>query len=274
VVTNPHSRFPIPYSRISYEGINTLNFYFNNTIPDYNWGRTLPEEELDYENISQLFQKERKVSRLTEISQEFYNEIIRYIKNLQTEYSKEFKKNPTSPTTLLLREEHLKTLKLLKRIYEIRERKVILFALNKVKGSAHEVKNITHQEEQLLEEIIEVLNRYRAPVLNITGQTGAAVSDGKKTQSEPSEPTRDFQDDNESQQPEQSLEMVKNNDESGKTELEQIPDSVVALVLEDISSFVGTDLRTYTLQREDVVALPKDVASILVKNNKVKLLEM
>ena len=234
----------------------------------------MPDDELDYETISQLFQKERKVSRLTDISPEFYSEINKYIKDLETEYTKEFKKNPTSPTTLLLREEHLKILKLLKRIYEIRERKVVLSALNKVKGSAHEVKNITPQEKQLFRDIVEVLNRFRVPVLNLTGQTEPAVMEVKETPGRTSEPPVEITEQktpkNPEGQPKQDDEPEKG--EAVKTELGQIPDSVIALVLEDISSFVGTDLRTYTLQREDVVSLPKDVASVLVKNNKIKLL--
>jgi DNA replication initiation complex subunit (GINS family) len=237
---------------------------------------TLPDEELDYETISQLFQKERKVSRLTEISAEFYSNINKYIKNLEIEYKKELNKNPTSPTTLLLREEHLKTLKLLKRIYEIRERKVILFALNKVKGSAQNIKNITPQEESLLREIVEVLNRSRTPILHITGHSEVNVENKPSKNIEP-EDAPEIIEPEPQKQPESGRPTLKKPDEDGEPDNQESTTgsgAVLALVLEDISSFVGTDLRTYTLQREDVVSLPKDVASILVKNNKVRLLEI
>ena len=61
--------------------------------------------------------------------------------------------------------------------------------------------------------------------------------------------------------------------EPAKSKTQPGRDYVVALVLDDISSFVGTDLNTYDLNREDVVSLPKDVASILVKNNKIRIIE-
>jgi DNA replication initiation complex subunit (GINS family) len=213
---------------------------------------------------------------LTEISPGFYNKINQYIKSLETEYTKEFNKNPTSPTTLLLREEHLKTLKLLKRIYEIRERKVILFALNKVKGSAQNIKNITPQEESLLSEIVEILNRSRSPILHITGHSEVKVTDTTGPQINEPEVTTENIEPEPSPRTDLETSPDREDDNVGPDQPETVskPDSVVALVLEDISSFVGTDLRTYTLQREDVVSLPKDVASILVKNNKVKLLKM
>ena len=231
------------------------------------------DEELDYETISQLFQKERKVSRLTEITPKFYDDVSKYLKNLETEYLKEFQKNPASPTTMLLREEQIKITKLLSRIYEIRERKVVLFALNKVKGSSQDVKNITPQEQLLLNEVVEVLTRTRSPILDKTQSTTRTVPEETATKTETIDQVPDEIELEEETEPELLDTEQKAQVEPAKSKTQPDRDYVVALVLEDISSFVGTDLNTYDLNREDVVSLPKDVATILVKNNKIRILE-
>jgi DNA replication initiation complex subunit (GINS family) len=232
----------------------------------------LPDEELDYETISQLFQKERKVSRLTEITPKFYDEVSKYIKNLETEYLKEFQKNPASPTTMLLREEQIKITRLLKHIYEIRERKVVLFALNKVKGSSQDVKNITPQEQLLLNEVIEVLARTRSPILDKTQSTTRSAPDETATKTETIDQEPAELELEEETEPVPIDTEQKPQVEPARSKTQPGHDYVVALVIDDISSFVGTDLNTYDLNREDVVSLPKDVASILVKNNKIRLL--
>ena len=231
----------------------------------------MPDEELDYETISQLFQKERKVSRLTEIRPGFYDEVSNYLGNLESEYTKEFQKNPASPTTMLLREEQIKITRLLRRIYEIRERKIVLFALNKVKGSGQDVKNITPQEKLLFDEVVEILSRTRTPILDKTQSTSKAVPEKPviKTEEKNKKPAETVSE----EESESTESEEKEQAEPVNTETKTDRDYVVALVLDDISSFVGTDLNTYDLNREDVVSLPKDVASILVKNNKVRILD-
>ena len=233
----------------------------------------MPDEELDYETISQLFQKERKVSRLTEITPKFYDDVSKYLNNLETEYLKEFQKNPASPTTMLLREEQIKITRLLKHIYEIRERKVVLFALNKVKGSSQDVKNITPQEKLLLNDVVEVLARTRSPILDKNQSTTRSVSEETTKKTETKDQVPNEIELEEETEPEPIDTKQKGQVEPAKSKTQPGRDYVVALVLDDISSFVGTDLNTYDLNREDVVSLPKDVASILVKNNKIRIIE-
>jgi DNA replication initiation complex subunit (GINS family) len=39
----------------------------------------------------------------------------------------------------------------------------------------------------------------------------------------------------------------------------------IVLVLEDLPEFVGMDMKTYRLRRNDVVSLSKDMAEVLLK---------
>ena len=47
--------------------------------------------------------------------------------------------------------------------------------------------------------------------------------------------------------------------ESGEKEF------IIIRVLEDIPQFVGSDMKKYNLRKEDVIALPPDLANILIK---------
>lgn len=232
----------------------------------------MSEEELDYETISQLFQKERKVSRLTEITPDFYEAVSKYLTKLEQEYSKESNKNPTSPTTLLLREEHLKITKLLKQIYEIRERKVVLSALNQVKGVSHEISNITRQEQELLDNIVNVLERTRAPILQLSQPSQGALESNDAPPIQPSKTSAPS-----APAEEQEVSMIEDHEPEPEEVQENSSspdrDFIVALVLEDLSSFVGTDLKTYNLKKEEVVCLPKNVATVLLKTEKIRILE-
>ena len=53
----------------------------------------------------------------------------------------------------------------------------------------------------------------------------------------------------------------------------ETPEQILVHVLEDFEPFVGTDMVTYSLHKEDLVTIPKQNADILEKNNKVKLVE-
>lgn len=40
---------------------------------------------------------------------------------------------------------------------------------------------------------------------------------------------------------------------------------IVIKIMEDISQFIGSDMKKYSLKKEDVISLPSDVAGILIK---------
>ena len=50
-------------------------------------------------------------------------------------------------------------------------------------------------------------------------------------------------------------------------------EKILVHVIEYIQQFVGTDQIVYNLHSEDITTIPKDIAIILEKNNKVKVVE-
>jgi hypothetical protein len=53
----------------------------------------------------------------------------------------------------------------------------------------------------------------------------------------------------------------------------EVKEQVMVYIEEDIEPFVGTDLITYNLHKEDLVTIPKPIADILLKNKKARIVE-
>ncbi len=51
-------------------------------------------------------------------------------------------------------------------------------------------------------------------------------------------------------------------------------ETVLVYVLEDLNPFIGTDLETYSLKKEDLATIPKKNAEILKKNNKINFVNV
>jgi len=70
----------------------------------------MPKEELNCEKLRQILEMERmerirKNRGLTKIDPDFYSNLTNYLNGLQKSFEEEYKINPTSPKTILLRDE-------------------------------------------------------------------------------------------------------------------------------------------------------------------------
>jgi DNA replication initiation complex subunit (GINS family) len=74
-------------------------------------------------------------------------------------------------------------------------------------------------------------------------------------------------------EPEPEQEQEQSQDRSDVEEQEEGEENILVHVLEEIEPFVGTDLVTYNLQKEELATIPKTVAELLMRNNKVRIVE-
>ncbi len=225
------------------------------------------KDEINYEKISQINKKERKTSKLTTLDPEFYNVLITHLNLLQEEYNKKHLENPTSTEALLLNNEICKLDGIIKEIYNRRERKILLSALDH--GAKIDVRNMLEHEQRLYNTTVGLLKKYRSEILS---QKPSPVCD-RPDKIQASEP------EGEQQEPETKIEYTENL-KAGKLEAEEAerdeaeaPEQILVHVKEDIEPFVGPDLITYNLHKEDLATIPKKIAEILLRNNKVSIVE-
>ena len=79
-------------------------------------------DEISYKTLRKIQQTEGKSPMLTKIDSHFYNDLLDYMKNLDNRLEKELK----SQKQMLLIDEIQNTNKIIRSIYEYREKKILL----------------------------------------------------------------------------------------------------------------------------------------------------
>lgn len=121
---------------------------------------------ISYETLYEILRKEKNKDEVQELPLEFYKDVVSYLNE---------KKNKISSIDPNLLQENLKAqnqmaniFKLLKELYDRREKKIISLALNKCKTGANIIntKNLLPAEKAFLKSITCSLEEYRNGILN------------------------------------------------------------------------------------------------------------
>ena len=194
---------------------------------------------ITYDTLYDLLRKEKFSIDLQTIPQSFFKETISYLKEKEL-----ILKNQEKDTVFTLEIEKTRKQienikKLLKELYEKRERKIIDQALS---ASRTEIKNkeisLLPEEEQFYKELITLLTEYRENIL-------LRVLSKKQPKPKEEEPKEIKTEDN------NNLKLIR--------------------FLTEIPKFIGTDLNVYgPFEREDLANLPKDIAKTLIEKKRAE----
>jgi len=138
--------------------------------------------------------------------------------------------------------------KIIKELYDTREKKIIQLSIitSKTNNHSNNKENMLNEEKKFYEDITYTLNNYRENLLN-------NLVRGKKIAIE-------------------NLEKNKKRDKPKHLKDQIMPTKLTKSVkfINEVPSFVGTDLNIYgPFQKEDTASIPLDVANLLIKSNKV-----
>jgi DNA replication initiation complex subunit (GINS family) len=191
-------------------------------------------EDLNYKTLRKLQQAEQGSSVLTKIPISFYQDLSAYIKNLDQSVQKE--KNPLK--LKLFTDETVNTKKIATSIYELREKKIVQAALATARGATPDLSNMLDIEKRLYTSLDDQIKISRKEIFE---------EPGCRPQRQPPPSTPDIQE--------------------PKTEPNTHP---IVRVMQDTPQFVGTDEKTYSLRKEDVLSLPNEMAEPLLKRGVVQ----
>ena len=205
-------------------------------------GGVLLEEEINYRTLRKIQQMEKNSPVLTDLIPNFYNNLLKFLKNLNDRIEKE----ESSQKLTLLRDEINNISKIVIGIYEFREKKILLAAVTKARGGNPDLKNLEDEEKYLYESVLKNMIDSRKKIL-----------ENKK----------------EIQKTEQ-----QNKDEVKIEEKVEKPESLqnknpIARVTQNIPEFIGTDKKRYNLRKDDILTLPNDMAEMLIKRGVVETIE-
>jgi len=135
------------------------------------------EDDLTYRDIRTIHQTERdEKNNLTEIRRDFYVKAKEYIeklkKNLEIERD-EYKKK-------LISDELKSATQIIRDIYKMREKKIVLAALSKVRGGKPDTRFLLENEKKLFDDVVECLKRYREIILEGKEEAKEEVGEEKK----------------------------------------------------------------------------------------------
>jgi len=197
-----------------------------------------------YAKLRSLENMERQSPELTNIGNDFYKEVFIYIKELEKRFEEEQSKNPSSKKIILISDELRNTKRIWKSIFERREKKIVQAALSAARGGDHTPKFMTNQEKIFYENLLKILHEHR----NV-------IFEGGKTQRASEEKNEKQEVHANSSEPAKGKE-IKSNEKN---------DDKIIRVLKDIPPFIGSDMKNYSLKKEDVIYMPKETAEILIK---------
>ena len=191
-------------------------------------------EEISYKTLRRLQQGEQTASVLTKINVNFYQDLSAYIKTI--EQSVENEKNPLK--LKLFADEAQNTKKIANSIYELREKKIVQAALATARGADPDLTNLLDIEKKLYTALVEQIAVSRKEIFE---EPIDRLS--KKQLTSPPIVDQPMRDPN---------------------------TNPIVRVLEDTPEFIGTDEKTYSLRKEDVLSLPREMTEPLLKKGVVK----
>jgi DNA replication initiation complex subunit (GINS family) len=173
---------------------------------------------------------------------DFYNFVNKYIIDLQDRYNNEV----SSQKKTLIKEEIQNAKKIIKSIYELREKKIVLAAVTKTRGGNPNLKNFLKNEVVLFDTIYNSLIKSRENVFKPT------LLEKKNNKS-------------------------KQKTNNGKREKKQVNiknKKHIIRIISNISPFVGTDTKKYILKEGDIVTIEKKMKDMLLQRKVCKEIKL
>lgn len=195
---------------------------------------------MDVKALMDIYRKEKMSPYLQDLGEDFYSEVDALIHELEAQYSKS--EGSAKKQSALLKElENVKSV--IDDIYEIRERKVVMGALNYVRRDDAEIEmeNLTEGERKMLDNVIAVLGESRSAVME--------KAPAKKP---------------------------KNKKPKKQTSKEQAAHPLVTVrITKALPSIVGADGKVYgEFKEEDVVTLPDANAKALIEQGAAEEIQL
>jgi len=228
------------------------------------------EVNITYETIFELLRREKSREDLQEMSPAFFDDVIVYLKEKS-------KRAENSQTNLFSEEESEKTRiqllnikKMLRELYDRREKKIMNMAINKARTKSNLINTSTllKEEQELFLAVSKVLENFREGVIEnvVNSKTPCSVEVKEKQ--------------------ERSIEIEAGKDVEDPVAAAAGPEQKASCLTLDIDmkcrtvrflnplpSFAGPDLRIYgPFDSEDIASLPEKVASLLVEKGRAEFI--
>jgi len=228
------------------------------------WGKMEQEVIINYETLFEMLRREKNREELQKLPENFLQEVQKYInEKRQTTFSKT--NDPFSEVEQEKTQRQLSNIKkILREVYERREKKIIAMALNKsrIPNSAIETSVLLTEEKELFDQLVELFNRARNEILL------NYLSDAVREKPEQEQKTEEKK---ASSVPESEESDEENEAPQARNGFQQAYSLKTVRFLCDTSQFVGPNLEIYgPFCKEETANLPSEVCTVLINRNKAE----
>lgn len=200
---------------------------------------SMNDELMNYMMLRKIQQGEKSSPLLTKIDDHFFEDALSYCSILH----KRLKTEDKPSRNLILSEQTQNVEKIIRSIYELREKKIMLAAMSKARGGSPSDKQFLSGEKQLFNSIYSLLIDTRNTFL-------------------------DYKDKQNPIPEKVSIKNQKNSEITNKVEPPMNTGNHTAIhILENIPTFIGTDTKQYCLKKNDIVSVPDALASMLISKH-------
>lgn len=212
---------------------------------------------ITYETIFELLNREKERAELQKLEPGFFIDVIEYLRD-RGRYAQEIRSNQSlSYEEKMKAERQINNLyKILKDLYERREKKILIMALDRsrTKSNIIDTSALLEEEKAFFETLTKVLDSFRYSILE------KVIS-----QSQPAPEPMPFEQHTQ-QQPES-----KPVSGEFRSALEMSKATRLVRFMHAVPKFVGTELEEYgPFQEEDVANLPAEIAELLITKGRVE----
>jgi DNA replication initiation complex subunit (GINS family) len=263
-----------------------------------------PLEPLQYKDVMEIWQKEKKNMSLSEVRHDFYPSLRELVSRLERDRETETTKDPYSALSRSLNQQLINIREKAGSIFDFRMEKIFRMAVRGAGGSKVETARMTEEEKGIFEEVLGRAKGLRADALGTVRPTHPEFQRMSTVQvpSRPSEEGEPMSKDvlvpaTTGDQTKEALQVAGSEqkyagpiekatpvpEENQKTEkgptkkmepsavpsasVSDRSETMLLRILEDIPPIAGPT-GTYKLGREDIVTLPAPMAKALVKRGK------
>ena len=210
----------------------------------------MDDEEFGYIQLRKIQEAERKTPQLTKINDNFYKKGMNHLQELQNRLELETK----SSRNMILQDQIQSVDKILKSIYELREKKIILAAMAKARGG-------TPAEKHFLDTELALFNNLYTLMMNTRNQIFESDIEDIEKDTHILDKAKQISKASSEKTPSHLVDIKEN-------------DHGIIRVKETIPTFIGTDSKQYSLHEGDIISLPVQLGEMLVKKNVAELLQI
>ncbi|MBN4049219.1 hypothetical protein JYT91_01235 [archaeon AH-315-M20] len=204
------------------------------------------EINITYEALFEILKREKDTTELQKLEPTFFNDFVDYLNEKKKLLEKEDALFSYDEKKKVERQiDNAK--RIIKEIYERREKKIIDIALikSRTKSDILDKSNFLDNEKNFFNQVIKVLDDFRNNVINniITGNSPESKTENKTEENE--------------------IEVKTDENKQKNTKLVRF--------LYSVPKFVGKELEEYgPFEEEDIANLPSEIADLLISKEKVE----